>query len=105
MNPKTHQLKTWPVMFQPTLDGDKPFEARFNDRGFQRGDLLHLREWDPDTKTYTGREALRLISYVLSGWGVQAGHVVLGLRDLEAVADAAGRGFPIPPENEIWVAR
>lgn len=73
-------------MFQPLLDGEKPFEARFNDRGFQRGDTLVLREWDPDTKAYTGRESRQLITYVLSGWGVQAGHVVLGLRQCDEAA-------------------
>ncbi len=81
---KTHELKTWPAMFQPTLDGDKPFEARFNDRGYQRFDTLILREWDPDTKEYTGRSCVRLITYVLSGWGVQGGHVVLGLGQVPA---------------------
>jgi len=78
---KEHELKTWPAFYQAMLDGDKPFEARFNDRAYQKGDVLYLREWDPDTKQYTGRNCRKLVTYVLSGWGVQAGHVVMGLRE------------------------
>lgn len=77
-----HELKTWPAFYDAMLSGDKPFEARFNDRSFQKGDTLHLREWNPDTKEYTGRSCHKRVTYILSGWGVQAGHVVMGLRDI-----------------------
>jgi hypothetical protein len=82
MTQRTHSLKTWPAFYQAMLDDEKPFEARFNDRSFQKGDVLHLQEWDQDTQQYTGRECKKLVTYVLSGWGVQAGHVVMGLKDL-----------------------
>lgn len=81
---KEHELKTWPPFYEAMLSGDKPFEARYNDRAYQKGDILHLREWDNDSKTYTGRACRKLVSYVLSGWGVQAGHVVMGLREVTA---------------------
>lgn len=77
-----HELKTWPAFYQAMVCGDKPFEARVNDRAFQKGDVLHLREWDPDEKQYTGRSCNKLISYVLSSWGVAPGHVVMGLKDM-----------------------
>ena len=32
------------------IAGEKRFEFRKNDRAFQVGDTLHLREWDPHTK-------------------------------------------------------
>jgi hypothetical protein len=41
-----HQLKTWPSYFQPVWTGEKTFEVRFNDRGYQAGDVLDLREYD-----------------------------------------------------------
>lgn len=44
---KTHELKTWPQYFSPMVTGAKKFELRKNDRGFQIGDLLILREYSP----------------------------------------------------------
>lgn len=43
----THELKTTPVFFQAIWAGEKTFEVRFDDRGFQRGDKVTLREFDP----------------------------------------------------------
>lgn len=42
-----HQLKSWPIHFQPIIDGIKLFEVRHNDRNFQDGDILHLNEFNP----------------------------------------------------------
>jgi hypothetical protein len=77
-----HELKTWPRSFQAILDGDKTFEVRFDDRGFQRGDRVLLREWDPDVQCscretgtkhsaadcsrYTGREIYAEIGFLTS---------------------------------------
>jgi len=50
-----HTLKTWPKYFDATYRNIKNFEIRENDRDFQQGDILELREWDPEIKDYTGR--------------------------------------------------
>lgn len=42
-----HDLKIWPQFFCRVADGSKTFEVRKNDRGFQPGDIVILREWDP----------------------------------------------------------
>jgi hypothetical protein len=77
-----HILKCWPEFFQPTLNGIKRFELRRDDRpeGFQVGDELLLREWDPNVmpdycdpvtfkekeqQAYTGRECLVRVDYIL----------------------------------------
>ncbi|MFN3652593.1 MAG: ASCH/PUA domain-containing protein [Armatimonadota bacterium] len=60
-----HELKIWPEYFEAIRTGKKTFEVRKDDRGFQVGDLLLLREWDPETKTYSGRALFRDVSYVL----------------------------------------
>ncbi|KKK61318.1 hypothetical protein LCGC14_3015560 [marine sediment metagenome] len=57
-----HELKTWPFYFDEVLLGLKPFEYRENDRGFQPGHTLRLREWNPDRKEYTGRNIHLLIT-------------------------------------------
>jgi hypothetical protein len=82
---RVHDLKCWPAFFEPIYDGDKMFEVRKNDRGFQTGDLLTLREWDPERNyrsgAYTDRTLNMVISYVLSGFdGIENGYVVMGLR-------------------------
>lgn len=77
-----HKLKIWPVYFNCTLAGIKPFEVRKNDRGFKIGDTLILEEYDPKSnKGYTGKKASRVVSYVLPGgqFGIKAGYCVLGL--------------------------
>lgn len=43
-----HDLKIWPQFYRRVADGTKTFEVRVNDRGFQLGDTVVLREWDPD---------------------------------------------------------
>ena len=43
-----HELKIWPQYYCRVADGSKTFEVRENDRGFQPGDLVVLKEWDPE---------------------------------------------------------
>lgn len=61
---QVHELKTWPGYFQKIVDGRKNFEARVNDRVFMEGDTVVLREWDPDSKQYTGRTLTKRVGYV-----------------------------------------
>lgn len=42
-----HELKTWPTPFDAMWHGDKLYELRRDDRGFQVGHTLLLREWVP----------------------------------------------------------
>lgn len=76
-----HELKAWPEYFNEVLHGRKMFELRLNDRGFECGDELHLREWDPETETYTGRECWRHVNYILlKHAGLAKGYVLMGLQ-------------------------
>lgn len=73
-----HELKTWPCYYEHVVSGNKTFEVRENDRGFQPGDHATLKEWDPDRRivreegndidvsygSYTGREIEFKIGYV-----------------------------------------
>jgi len=59
------EKKTWPDMFQKVLDGDKNFDLRVADFAVEEGDTLVLREFDPNTGEYTGRQIERKITFVL----------------------------------------
>lgn len=63
----THELKTWPEFFHVVISGEKTFELRRDDRVFRAGDTLHLREWLPIDKAYTGREAWYRVTYLMCG--------------------------------------
>lgn len=62
---KHHVLKCWPEPFQLIWERRKLFELRINDRDFQEGDSVELREWNPKTKAYTQRSVLCQVGYVL----------------------------------------
>ncbi len=59
-----HELKTWPEYYQKIITGEKRFEFRYNDRNFQVGDTLLLKEWDNTTKYYNGREVEVKVTYI-----------------------------------------
>ena len=63
----THELKTWPEPFEGVISGNKRHEIRKNDRGFKVGDNLLLREWNPESKKYTGRSTLASVTYITPG--------------------------------------
>lgn len=82
-----HDLKTLPGYWSHVASGVKGFEVRRDDRDFQVGDTLLLREWH-DLGGYSGREVRRTISYVLSGgqFGIVDGFAVLGLVETAGAA-------------------
>ena len=79
-----HELKTWPQFFEAIIDGRKTFELRVNDSGFNAGDQLLLREYDPKVVAecfrYTQRKILVDVTYVLP---VDATRVVMAIRKVE----------------------
>lgn len=80
-NFRSHDLKTYPFYFNAVLVGMKKFEVRKNDRDFKIGDFLYLKEFDPKSKSFTGRSSTHQIIYILPGgqFGIEEGYVVLGL--------------------------
>lgn len=75
----THELKSWPDFFEPILSGAKKFELRINDRDFQVGHILRLREYDDRKGQYTGREITKRVTYLLDGLGSGAIAPLVGL--------------------------
>lgn len=63
---KTHVLKSWPRFFQQLSNGNRTHELRRNDRDYQVGDLMHLHEFDPKPREYTGRTCMVEVSSMTS---------------------------------------
>jgi hypothetical protein len=94
-----HELKVWPAYFARLVDGTKTFEIRKDDRGFQAGDELVLREWNPQAiwgatqnkwlGCYTDRELRMRVGFVAKGtlFGLPLGeYAVLSLVPFDSAA-------------------
>lgn len=96
---KVHELKIFPQYFEEVLNGNKTFELRKDDRGFEVGDILILKEFrqglidhtqsEPiviQEKGYTGRTIKKEISYIfkggIPGMGLRKGFSILALKDI-----------------------
>ncbi|WP_397537824.1 ASCH/PUA domain-containing protein [Rummeliibacillus pycnus] len=73
----THSLKILPKYFAAVISGNKTFEIRKNDRGFQEGDFIVLREWNG--MEFTGGEIAKRITYI-TDFEQQPGFVVMGFK-------------------------
>ncbi|WP_348922155.1 DUF3850 domain-containing protein [Enterococcus rotai] len=85
---KWHIIKTLPVFFEASLEGIKPFEIRKNDRGYEVGDFVRLREFDGGK--LTGREIVGEITY-LTDYEQKEDYIVFGY---ERVALVNVMGMP-----------
>jgi len=91
-----HYLKIEPKYFRAILNGDKNFEIRENDRDFQKGDIVTLKEYEykynePEEKSYSGNEINVKIKYVTTFNQVE-NWVVFGFDIVESL-----------PVKEGWV--
>lgn len=99
MKERVHELKTLPPYFEAAQRGEKTFEVRRDDRGFQRGDRVDLIKYGPCKPTggdgymneyddwCAREEGLRLsfrIGWILTGgqFGIEPGYVVFSLEPL-----------------------
>ena len=76
-----HELKISPKYFDDVRKCFKNFELCKDDRGYQVGDLVTLKEYE--NGKYTGRELRKLpITYILRDcpeYGLKEGYCILGL--------------------------
>lgn len=85
-----HRLKTWPSYFDAMKRGEKTFEVRRDDRGFQKGDILVLQrtqeenvfavDWVYGSDPLRAKQEMRRrVVYVLTGgrFGIEPGYVVM----------------------------
>jgi hypothetical protein len=78
---RIHELKTWTDLYPAIESNAKRVEIRFNDRDFEAGDLLLLREYDPKEELHTGRSCWRRVTHVLQGgrFGIESLYVAMSL--------------------------
>ena len=80
-----HLLKCDVESFCGIWDGRKTFEFRKDDRGYQAGDVLVLREWGhlagAAGTAFSGRELRRVATYIVRGpsYGIPVGFVVMSI--------------------------
>ena len=96
----THKLKTLPPYWDAVKRGEKTFDVRRDDRGFQKGDRIELvrhtgtNVLHDETLPRTGdnsryrKEAYTMtfeITYILTGgqFGIEPGYVVLGIKEVK----------------------
>lgn len=90
----THDLKCQPPWFAEVAAGRKTCEIRRDDRGFEVGDVLVLREWQDRIGIrvsgdeyrfvdahYTGRTCRVRVTHILRGFaGLRDGYCALSVR-------------------------
>ena len=62
------------------MEGRKTFEVRKNDRGFNAGDTVEFCGATDDGSAGRYADKIFDITYVLSGWGIEPGYVVFGIK-------------------------
>ncbi|CAN7470629.1 ASCH/PUA domain-containing protein [Caulobacter sp. LjRoot300] len=99
-----HELKTWPQYFAAVRSGKKRFEIRRNDREFAVGDVLVLREFDPEQDAYTGQVEERQITFLLSeeDYGVIHGFVAIGFGEVVHHGDMPADGALTAAQLAHW---
>lgn len=83
---KEHDIKVWPPYYAAIEADEKLFEVRKNDRDYQVGDVLRMREYAPGPDEYTGKQMRRKILYMISGdeplgfaFGLRPGFVCMSI--------------------------
>ena len=88
---KIHELKILPEYYDAVRCGNKRFEIRKNDRDYQVGDKLILKEWYRGK--FTGRQVERWVSYIYHGdgtYGLPEGFCVMALKRSESMKSIDG---------------
>lgn len=80
-----HRIKLREDFSEPVYTGVKNFEVRYNDRGYQAGDIVIFTIVDRDGRVIEGHPMETIpfqITYVLSGemYGIAKDYVVFGIR-------------------------
>lgn len=92
---KIHELKILPQYFNEVKYKKKSFELRKNDRDFKVGDILILKEFNPNKEyetiedgvysNFSGKKVLRQVIYILKNTeGLNNNYVILGIKSIDS---------------------
>ena len=79
----THKIKIEKTYADAVLSGDKTFEVRYDDRGYQKGDVVEFNvidNYDHEINHPLNDKEFE-ITYVLHGWGIKDGWCVFGIKE------------------------
>ena len=81
----THKIKIDKSYADAIIEGRKNFEVRYNDRGYNAGDLVCFAVIDSNKKVIRHELSnfFYRITYVHSGLGLQEGYVVFGIEQMK----------------------
>lgn len=83
---KIHHIKTIQPYFDEVKSGRKKFEYRLNDRDYNVGDTVFLKEYIPEYESFSGREIHVLITYVLKDYGnIPNGYCIFSFKGLQHI--------------------
>lgn len=78
----THKLKLQKEYADAILSGDKSFEIRFDDRGYQKGDYIQFNVVDGIYEVnHRLNDKKFVITYILHGWGLQENWCALAIKE------------------------
>lgn len=86
---REHNIKVWSEYWESLSSGEKTFEVRRDDRGYQKGDILVLEKYNREEcrheRLYSTNAKItmrRKITFILTGgqFGIEPGFVVMGLK-------------------------
>ena len=81
---RVHNLKILSDYADAIVAGDKTFEIRENDRGFQKGDFIKFLATDRmgiNNYSHLINNKLYEITFVLNRWGIENGYVALAIKE------------------------
>lgn len=80
-----HHIKIQKQFADAVMSGEKTWEIRINDRGYQKGDLIRFRVVDEyiSNISHPLNDKVYEITYVFapSGWGLCEGYVVFSIKE------------------------
>lgn len=82
---RTHKLKILEDFADAVYNGDKTFEIRENDRGFQKGDNVIFSVIDKDDThiTHPIENYVYEITYVLANYNIDYDYVMFGIKKID----------------------